>query len=46
MNVMEIYIGDTGDKFLLISITKCPHWQKVTKTHSILSNMKKYESGK
>ena len=26
-------------KFLMISITRCPHWQKVTKAYTILSNM-------
>ena len=26
-------------KFLMISIRKCPHWLKVTKTHTIQSNM-------
>ena len=33
-------------KFLKISITRCPYGQKVTKTHTILSNMKLYENVK
>ena len=30
-------------KFLMISITKCPHRSKVSKTHKSLSNRKQFE---
>ena len=30
-------------KFLMISITKCPYWSKVTETHKSLSNMKQFQ---
>ena len=33
-------------KFLVVSITKCPHWYKVTTKHEILSDMKEYNRTK